>query len=304
MRLNSWLEGKAAVVTGGSRGIGRAMACALAEAGAGVVVNGRDEACVEEVVADIRQSGGRSEAGVGSIADFDVAGNLSERCLSEFGSMDVLVNCAGIAEPQGSSILDLDPGDWQDLIATHLTGTFNTCRHAVPHMVEQQSGTIINVSSHAYTGRYGGTGYAAGKGGVNSFTFALAAELREHSIRANVLCPGARTRLSTGTQYEEHIDRLHQRGLLDDPSRQASLTPPDASHVGPMTVFLASDLSRGVTGRIFTARGGYVGLHREVGEELLALRDESAGVWPVDELAERLREPLGLSAEHLSEDDL
>ncbi|MAI27250.1 MAG: short-chain dehydrogenase [Spirochaeta sp.] len=294
MMSDSWLAGKGAVVTGGSRGIGRAIAEALARAGAGVIVNGRDEGCVDEVVTKILESGGRSQPGVGSIADFDLAGRLITQCVSEFGSVDVLVNCAGIAEPPGSSILDLDPEDWRELIDVHLTGTFNSCRHAVPRMVEQGAGSIINVSSHAYTGRYGGTGYAAGKGGVNSLTFALAAELREHSVRANVLCPGARTRLSTGADYEEHIELLHQRGLLDDVSRQASLAPPEAYHVGPMAVFLSSDLSADVTGRIFTARGGYVGLHRDVGEELLALRDESTGAWPVDELSAQIREKLGL----------
>lgn len=293
--MSDELIGKGAVVTGGSRGIGRAMALALAEAGAGVIVNGREAACVEEVVSEIREAGGRSAPGVGSIGDFERAGELVRQCVSEFGSVDVLVNCAGIAEPAGSSILDLEPEAWRELIDVHLSGTFNTCRHAVPRMVEQGAGSIINVSSHAYTGRYGGTGYAAGKGGVNSLTFAIAAELRERSVRANVICPGARTRLSTGSAYEAHIESLHQRGLLDEVSRVASLTPPEPSHVGPMTVFLASDRSTGVTGRIFTARGGYVGLHREVGEELLAIRDEASGVWPFEDLAGQLESKLGLN---------
>ncbi|MEE3326381.1 MAG: SDR family NAD(P)-dependent oxidoreductase [Myxococcota bacterium] len=292
--MSDRLKGKGAVVTGGSRGIGRAISCALAEAGAGVIVNGRNADCVDEVVAEILGSGGRSRPGVGSIADFYLAEKLVAQCVSEFGSVDVLVNCAGIAEPAGSSILDLDPEAWRELIDVHLTGTFNTCRHAVPRMVEQGAGSIVNVSSHAYTGRYGGTGYAAGKGGVNSLTFALAAELREHGVRANVLCPGARTRLSTGADYEQHIESLHERGLLDDVSRQASLTPPEAFHVGPMAVFLSSDLSIGVTGRIFSARGGYVGLHRDVGEELLAIRAEEEGAWPVDVLSAQLRPKLGL----------
>ncbi len=284
-----------AVVTGGSRGIGRAIALALAAAGAGVVVNGRVDEAVDEVVGAIRRAGGRAEPGVGSVSDFEVAGGLVDRCVERFGAIDVLVNAAGIAEPEGSSILDLAPEDWRALIDVHLTGSFHTCRHAAPRMVARRRGSIVNLSSHAHTGRYGGTGYAAGKGGVNSLTFAIAAELREHDVRVNAVCPGARTRLSSGADYERHIEQLHARGLLDDVARQASLAPPDAVHVGPMAVFLASDLAQGISGRLFTARGGYVGVHAAPSESLLAYRDEAEGPWPVASLAERVRAGLGLA---------
>ena len=284
------LEGRGAIVTGASRGIGRAVVEALSLAGASVVVNGRHPEPVEEVVELIQGRGGIAIGAVGSVADFDWTRELVKEIEGTLGSVDILINCAGIAEPAGSSILDLSFEDWSELIGVHLTGTFNTCRHVTPRMVERGRGVILNMSSHAYTGRYGGTGYAAGKGGVNSLTFALAAELEEHGIRVNALCPGAKTRLSEGSAYEDHIAQLHARGLLDEVAREASLHPPQAEHVGPMAVFLVSDLAAGISGRLLTARGGYVGLHAGPRESLLAFRDEMQGPWPVEELASELSE--------------
>ncbi len=272
-------------MTGSSRGIGRAVVEALSWAGASVVVNGRHAEAVQEVVESIQGRGGVALGAVGSVADFDLACGIVEEAERSLGPVDILINCAGIAEPAGSSILDLSSEDWSELIGVHLTGTFNMCRHVAPRMVERGRGAILNMSSHAYTGRYGGTGYAAGKGGTNSLTFALAAELREHGVRVNALCPGAKTRLSEGLAYEDHIEQLHARGLLDDLAREASLNPPQAEHVGPMAVFLVSDLASGLTGRLFTARGGYVGLHADPRESLLAYREESQGPWSVAELS-------------------
>ncbi len=283
------LDGQSAVVAGSSRGIGRAVALALAEAGARVVVNGRGQAEVDAVVAEIEAAGHRAIGYAGSAAEFDAAGALVTHCIDTFGSVDVLVNCVGIAEPPGSSILDLEPGDWQRLIDAHLTATFNTCRHATPHMKQAGRGAIVNTSSHAFMGHYGGTGYPAGKGGTNSLTYAIAAELREHGVRVNAVCPGARTRLSTGDDYARHIESLHARGLLDDVVRQASLDPPPPEHLGPLYVFLASALSRGITGRVFSGSGGYVGLFGEPGEKLLAYRDPgSTGAWNVGDLAKAI----------------
>lgn len=283
------LEGAAAVVAGSSRGIGRAVACALAREGARVVVNGRGEHEVETVVSEIREGGGTAEGFVGSAADFDAAGALVGACVDAFGGVDVLVNCVGIAEPPGSSILDLAPEDWRRLVDAHLTATFNTCRHAAPVMKAQRRGAIVNTSSHAFMGHYGGTGYPAGKGGTNSLTYAIAAELREHGVRANAVCPGARTRLSTGEDYTRHIESLHARGLLGDVVRAASLDPPGPEQLGALYAFLASDRAAGITGRVFSASGGYVGLFAEPSEALLVLRDTARdGAWEAGALADAL----------------
>ncbi len=283
------LRGRNAVVTGSSRGIGRAVAMALSAEGARVVVNGRSLQPVNLVVEQIRDAGGTAIAAVGSVADFEFARELVDRCVDAFGTIDLLVNCAGVAEPEGSSILDLSAEAWRNLIDAHLTGTFNCCRHAAPRMVAQRSGAIINTSSHAFLGSYGGTGYPASKGGINSLTFAIAAELREHGVRANAVCPGAKTRLSTGPAYERHIEDLHARGLLGDYERERGLSPADPKYVAPLYLFLASDLAKEISGRIFSASGSYVGLFARGSEAPLAHRDwETAGAWDLEELAETL----------------
>lgn len=297
------LAGLAAVVTGSSSGIGRAVALALAGQGARVVVNGRPDGGdrsrgADGLVREIAAAGGEAVAVAGSVARFDEAGRLIEACLDAFGSLDALVNCAGVPEPDGSSILDIAPEAWRELIDVHLTGTFHCCRHAAPRMAAQGSGSIVNTSSHSALGLYGGTGYPAAKGGTQSLTLALASELRGAGVRVNAVCPGARTRLNAGPAYARRIADLHARGILDDTLRDASLDPPDPRYVGAIYAFLAGPASRGISGRIFSASGGYVGVFEPARERLLAFRDHRvAGPWTVDALSEALRAPEGLGAD-------
>ncbi|GCE37349.1 Short-chain dehydrogenase/reductase SDR [Rhodococcus wratislaviensis] len=186
------------MVTGSSRGIGRAVAHALAAEGAGGVVNGRDRDAAETVADEIVLRGGRAIAVAGSAAADGVAEALVDAAECAFGDVDVLINCAGVAEPAGSSILTVTDEQWRELIDAHLTATFRTCRAVAPLMAERGRGAIVNTGSFAFLGDYGGTGYPAGKGAVNSLTLAIAAELAESGVRANVVCPGAKTRLSEG----------------------------------------------------------------------------------------------------------
>ena len=185
------------------------MAELLAAQGAGVVVNGRDP----DAAAEAAQRISGAVAHPGSPADPSVADALIEACVREFGSIDILVNCAGTAGLAGESILNVTSAQFHYLLDTHLGTVFETCRAAAPKMIAQGGGSIINTSSFAFLGDYGGTGYPAGKGGVNALTLAIAAELKEHGVRANVVCPGAKTRLSTGPDYEAHIVGLNRRGV-------------------------------------------------------------------------------------------
>jgi 3-oxoacyl-[acyl-carrier protein] reductase len=279
------LAGRGAVVAGGSRGIGRAVAELLCNLGAGVVVNGRHGDAVEETVAAITTSGGLATPVVGAADDERVAGALIDECLSRFGRLDTLVNCAGIAEPPGSSILNISPEEFALLISAHLGTVFHTCRIAARVMASQGSGAIINTSSVAFLGDYGGTGYPAGKGAVNGLTMAIAAELKADGVRANVVCPGARTRLSTGPEYEKHIAELHRRGLLDEMTMRASLDSAPAEFVAPLYAYLASDLARDVTGQIFVAAGGFVASFDRPTPRVLGYRDhDDAGPWSVEDL--------------------
>ncbi len=279
------LAGRAAVVVGGSRGIGAAVATLLAAHGAGVVVNGRDAEAAARTAEAITADGGRAVAHAGSAADEAVAQDLVATCIEAYGRIDVLVNCAGVAEPQGSSILDITTTQFHDLLDAHLGTVFQTCRAAAPRMVAAGGGAIVNTSSFAYLGDYGGTGYPAGKGAVNGLTLAIAAELKEHGVRANVVCPGAKTRLSTGPEFEAHVADLHRRGLLDEASMRASLDAAPPSYAAPIYAYLASDLATNVTGEIFVAAGGFVGRFDRALPSVLAYRDhQNSPPWDVGEL--------------------
>ncbi|WP_193046412.1 SDR family NAD(P)-dependent oxidoreductase [Mycolicibacterium baixiangningiae] len=268
------------MVVGGTRGIGLAVAELLAARGAGVVVSGRDADAVDEAAQRVSGVGC-----VGSPADPEVADALIERCVREFGRIDILVNCAGTAEPPGSSILNVSSTQFRDLLDAHLGTVFETCRAAAPRMVAQGGGAIVNTSSFAYLGDYGGTGYPAGKGAVNALTLAIAAELAEHGVRANVVCPGARTRLSTGPEYESHVTELNRRGLLDDVSLQGALDAAPPEYVAPTYAYLVSDQARDVTGRIFIAAGGFVGEFARPSPGFLGYRDHhDSPPWTVEEL--------------------
>ena len=276
------MAGRGAVVVGGTRGIGLAVAELLAGQGAGVVVNGRDDAATK--VAAERVSG---VAHTGSPADAEVADALIDTCVREFGRIDILVNCAGTAEPVGSSILNVSSAAFKELLDAHLLTAFETCRAAAPKMVAQGGGAIVNTSSFAFLGDYGGTGYPAGKGAVNGLTLAIAAELKEHGVRANVVCPGAKTRLSTGSDYEQHIAELNRRGLLDDVSMQGALDAAPPEYVAPTYGYLVSDKARDVTGRIFIAAGGFIGEFARPSPGFIGYRDHhTSPPWTIDELHE------------------
>lgn len=274
------LAGRGAIVVGGTRGIGLAVAELLAVQGAGVVVNGRD--------ADAADAAAQRISGVahaGSPADPQVADALVDTCVAEFGRVDILINCAGTAEPAGSSILNVTSAEFTDLLAAHLGTVFETCRAAAPKMVAQGGGAIVNTSSFAFLGDYGGSGYPAGKGAVNGLTLAVAAELKQHGVRANVVCPGARTRLSTGSDYEQHIADLNRRGLLDDVSMQGALDAAPPEYVAPTYAYLVSDQAKDVTGRIFIAAGGFIGEFARPSPGFIGYRDHhSTPPWTVEEL--------------------
>jgi len=287
------LDGKSAVVTGSSRGIGRAIALALALEGARVVVNGSgtgpqgpgtDLKSLDDVVNEIESKGGTAIASCGSVADFAYAGRLVRTCVDNLGRIDILVNCAGVAD--AGTILDVPLEAWHRAIDVHLNGTFNCCRHAVPLMAQQKSGRVINTGSHAFLGQFGGNAYPAAKGGIISLTKAMAVDLKGSGITFNAFCPGAKTRLSTGADYQDRIRTLHAKGALTKESMEIALNPPDAALLAPLVVYLASDESAHIDGQVFSVSGGYIGLFPEPAEVMLGYKDpETQGLWTLDEIA-------------------
>ena len=185
------LHGSVALVTGASRGIGRAVAIKLAGIGATVVLTARDEARAQEVARALQEQGQRAEAIGCDITSLASVEALGQRIRRDHGRVDILVNNAGIGGPPGL-LHELPPDDWDNIFNTNLRGVYYVMRAVVPLMVAAGSGHIINISSLAGKNALPrGAAYSASKWGLNGLTYGVAEELREHNIRVSVICPGS-----------------------------------------------------------------------------------------------------------------
>ncbi|HEY2861389.1 MAG TPA: 3-oxoacyl-ACP reductase family protein [Terracidiphilus sp.] len=184
------LEGKVALITGSSRGIGRAIAHELAERGASIAVNYRNNlSSAEEVRNYVRETGGECELFQRDISDRIHARTLVRDVLDRFHRVDILVNNAGITRDR--SIRKMTDEDWTEVIETNLNSVFYCTSTVVPRMIEQKFGRIVNIASFiAQGGAFGQANYAASKGGIISLTKVLALELAKFNITANAVCPG------------------------------------------------------------------------------------------------------------------
>ncbi|TYP59969.1 3-oxoacyl-[acyl-carrier-protein] reductase [Thermosediminibacter litoriperuensis] len=243
------LSGKACIVTGGSRGIGRSISIKLARSGAVVVVNYKtNEKSALEVVAEIESLGGTAMAYRADVADYNQAAKMVEDVYQKYGRIDVLVNNAGIT--RDALILRMTEKDWDDVINTNLKGLYNTTKSVVKYMVKQRGGKIINISSVA--GIYGNAGqanYAAAKAGIIGFTKALAKELGSRGITVNAVAPGfIKTDMTSAMIQKTSEDVIAEKIALK------RLGEPE--DVANLVAFLASDESSYITGQIIAIDGG------------------------------------------------
>jgi 3-oxoacyl-[acyl-carrier protein] reductase len=237
------LDGKVALVTGGSRGIGAAISRELADAGARVAVNYRaGQEAAETLAGEI--SGLAVQADVSSA---DEVQGLVERVESEFGDLDILVNNAGIT--RDTLIARMSDEDWETVIDTNLRGTFNTARAVARKMLRRRSGTIVNLSSVVGVhGNPGQANYAASKAGIIGLTKALARELGSRGVRVNAIAPGYISTELTDVLNEE------QRGLILQNTPLARLGEPE--DVARAVRFLCSDEAAFITGEVLLVDGG------------------------------------------------
>jgi NAD(P)-dependent dehydrogenase (short-subunit alcohol dehydrogenase family) len=289
--MGDHLKGKNAVVTGAGRGIGRAVALALAEEGANVVVCRRGGPA-DEVVEGCKKFGVEAVAYYGDVADFKVAEGIVKSCVDNFGRIDILCNIAGTEKP--GMIPDISEKDWDEMLAVHLKGTFNLIRHAVPLMMEQRDGRIINTISELFPFGIGHAHYAAAKGGIVSLTYAVAFEMGKYGIRCNAFAPRARTGMIEDESNLEGFKKILEAGLVTPERLKQSfeeMTPPSA--IAPFIAYLASDAAANLNGKMFFISGRELGIWNRPAITRRFPRDyEKEGRWTFEEVEKLVPEKL------------
>ena len=243
------LQGQVAIVTGASRGIGRAVALALATEGASVVVNyASSSTAAEALVADITEQGGSALALQADVSKVDQVEALTAATLKEWGRVDILVNNAGIT--RDTLLLRMKPEDWQAVIDLNLTGVFLCTRAVAKTMLKQRSGRIINIASVAgQMGNPGQANYSAAKAGVIGFTKTIAKEMASRGVTVNAVAPGfIATDMTEGLPNTDDILKFIPLGRFGQPE-----------DIAGMVRFLAADPAAAyITGQTFNVDGGMV----------------------------------------------
>lgn len=290
------LEGKAIVVTGGGRGIGRAIALAAAAQGASVVVAdyggdinrrgaGTSEAA-DAVVSEIAAAGGKAVASAVDVATMEGGRTIVQAAVDSFGRLDGLLCCAGITVTK--YLWELEEQEWDDVIAVHIKGHFSCAQAAAKVMMDQRSGSLLFFSSGALTGMPNMTAYATAKAGILGFAWSTAYALEPYGITTNCLIPSAATRMSDSIY--ENAGTLSKRFGDTMRSELATGTYRDPANIAPLAIYLLSDAARGINGQIFRVQGYEIAHMAGVGFDKTMT---SIGAWDVDAIATRLPQELG-----------
>jgi NAD(P)-dependent dehydrogenase (short-subunit alcohol dehydrogenase family) len=275
------LKGKVAVVTGAGRGIGREIALLMAHHGARVVVNdyggteggvGGSAMPADEVVGEIKKAGGEAAPSYDSVATMAGGQKIVQTAVDVFGRIDIVVNNAGILRDR--MIFNMSEQEWDDVINTHLKGTFAVTRAAAPLMREQKSGRFINMTSTSgLVGNVGQANYAAAKLGIVGLTKVVALDMKRYNVTANCISPFAWTRMIGTIPTETTAQK----------ARVEKIKKMSPAHIAPLAAYLASDHAGDVTGQVFGVRGKEIMLF---GHMRPVMRTHHAEGWTVERLAE------------------
>lgn len=243
------LDGRVAIVTGASRGLGRAMASALAEAGAEVALVARSKPDLEETARAVEALGRRALVLPTDVSVFREVEAMADAVLGALGQIDILVNNSGIALVK--PLIEMTPEEWARVVETNLTGTFNCCRVVGPLMVARRRGKVINVASVlGAQGLPGYSAYSASKGGIIALTKALAVEWARYHVQVNAIAPGWFLTPMNAQAFAD--EKIRDRLLRDVPARRAG----EPEELGPLVIYLASGASDFMTGEIVVIDGG------------------------------------------------
>ena len=255
------LSGQVALITGGGRGIGRAIALRFVSEGAAVMLAATKREPLEATAAEIRKAGGRVATAVVDVADEAAVKAVVAATLGELGRLDILVNNAGVGGPT-QRLVDMERADWDRTLAVNVTGAFLCSKHAIPHMVARKSGRIVNITSIAGLMGYPlRSPYAVSKWGMIALTRTLAGELGEHGITVNAIAPGA----VRGERVEGVIAARAaalgrpaadvERELFVDPTALKRMV--GADDVAATAAFLASNDAANITGETISVSAGF-----------------------------------------------
>lgn len=250
------LEGKVVVVTGAGGGIGRDFALAMAAAGAKVVVNdvgasvkgeGRDTGPAQKVVDEIKAKGGTAVASTDSVAEWESANRIVQCALDSFNSINIVVNNAGILRDR--FFFNMSVEEWKAVIDVHLNGSFYVARAAAPYFKSQESGSYVHMTSTSgLIGNLGQANYSAAKLGIAALSKSIALDMARYKVRSNCIAPFAWSRMIGSIPTETD----------DQKARVEKLKSMETAKIAPLAVFLSSDLSKDISGQIFSVRANEI----------------------------------------------
>jgi NAD(P)-dependent dehydrogenase (short-subunit alcohol dehydrogenase family) len=250
------LEGKAVLVTGAGGGIGRDIALAMAAAGAAVVVNdigasvhgeGQDAGPAQKVADEIRKAGGKAVANTDSVADWQAAQRMVNACVEAFGTIDRVVNNAGILRDR--FFFNMSVEEWRAVIDVHLNGSFYVARAAAPHFKARQSGAYVHMTSTSgLIGNLGQANYSAAKLGIAALSKSIALDMARYGVRSNCIAPFAWSRMIGSIPT----------GTPDQQARVEKLKAMETAKIAPLAVYLVSDEAKDVSGQVFSVRANEI----------------------------------------------